>query len=153
MFDTLLEQINAAFMAAVCGFAVWKGDLHARTLGIVIFIGWLASALAHDYAPENAPLYVVLAVDVMLLLLLGGLSYVSPRVWPIVATVLQALGLVGHVSYVFEMNVQPIYYQWALALSAYGVVLALLFGTAQSWLERRALSVGSNRAKALAIAD
>jgi hypothetical protein len=140
LFNTLLEQFNAALMATICGLAVWRGDRHARIVGVAVGFGWLISALAQDHAELFSPLYLVVFVDAGLLLLLGVVSYQSDKNWPVVATVLQALGLVAHASYAFEINLRPIYYYWALAISAYGVILALLVGTIGAWWERRALA-------------
>lgn len=139
MFSTVLAQFNAVLMAVICGLAVWKGDRHTRIIGLSVGFGWLISAMAQDHAPKESPLYLVIVVDLVLLGLLGVISYLSVRHWPAVATVLHALGLVAHVSFVFEIEIGAMLYYWALAISAYGVILSLLVGTVGPWRERRAL--------------
>lgn len=140
-------------MVSICGLAMWKGDRHTRWVGAAVLVGWLLSAVSQGGASTDFPIHLVIFVDVALIALLGYVSYVNPRVWPIVATVLQALGLVAHVSYLFEINLTPLFYFWALALSAYGVLLALLVGTVGAWRERRAIDGAREVAPTLARAD
>lgn len=151
MFFTLVSQISAVFMIAACGAAAWKGDIHARSAGVAVALGWLGSAVAERYIQIGSPLYTVILIDLLLLLLFGGLSYFSDRVWPVFATVLHALGLAAHVSYMFELQIGvPLYYT-ALTVSGNGVLIAIAYGTLQAWRERAATR-GGTRAELLAAA-
>lgn len=123
-------------MALACGAAAVKGDVYARVAGIAVGLGWLGSALSEQYTEMGSPLYAVIVIDLALLLLLGFLSYGSPRPWPVWATVFHAVGLAVHVSYAFEVDVGVWLYYSALTGSAWGVLGSIGFGTWQAWRER-----------------
>lgn len=123
-------------MAVVCGLAIYRGNMATRWAGVSVALGWLVTSLSEQYVDIGSPLYVGIAVDILILAVFGVLSYFTVSHWPVVATVFQALGMAVHVSYLFEVQIGVWLYYSGLIVSAFGVLGSVGFGTWLAWRER-----------------
>lgn len=140
MFETLSGQLQAAFMACVCTLSLWKGGREERLMGIAVGLTWLASAVSQQYAEHQQPLYWTIAIDTAFLLACGLVSYTSAKNWPVVMTVVHAIGLVAHVAYIFEVAISVYTYYAVLTFSGLGVLITLLAATVLAWREQEVLA-------------
>lgn len=138
MFDTLASQIGAIFMVAVCAFAFLKGDEPERVAAGAFVLAWFASLLAQDDGNLNQVQWGVFAIDVVMLMVLGALSWKSRRVWPVWATACQLLVVTSHIMSVVDVRPAIANFIWVINLAGYGVLVALAIGTFWAWQERRA---------------
>lgn len=130
-------------MLVVCGLALWQGDRDVRLAGASLLIAWLGSSTAESYAQTGEPLYVVLVIDLALLVAFSVVTYRSDRWWPIAMTLLHATGIVGHITYLFEVKVSVAVYYTLIGVPSIGLLVALLTGTVGAWRERAATRRGA----------
>lgn len=138
MFDTLASQIGAVFVVLACAFAFLKGDEPERIAGGAYILGWFASMLLQDGSESSLSLWGLAGVDIVMLLVFGGLAWRSRRAWPVWAAALQMLIVMGH--FVLLLYQGPTFAAFIIAnnLASYGVLVALAIGTFWAWQERRA---------------
>ena len=141
MFDTLASQIGAIFMVAVCAFAFLKGDEPERIAAGAFVLAWFASLLAQDDNNINQVQWGVFAIDLVMLVVLGALTWKSRRVWPVWATASQLLVVTSHVMSVVDVRPAIANFIWVINLAGYGVLVALAVGTFWAWQERRAAGI------------
>ncbi|RYF92288.1 MAG: hypothetical protein EON95_12920 [Caulobacteraceae bacterium] len=129
MWPTTLALLGMAIMAAVCLFALIKGDRPARIAGGVIALAWIGSWLLQDRVHILNTQWAVAWLDVVLLLVFFGMALRWRRGWLIIACATQLLTAATHFTALldprlFAMAVITAYYVWS-----YATLGALVWGT------------------------
>ena len=138
MFDTLASQIGAIFVVLVCGFAFLKGDEPERIWAGAYILGWFATMLVQDDGALYGAQPGVLAIDLVMLAILGALVWKSRRTWPVWACALQLLVVMSHVVYYVDVRPPAAAFLMVINLAGYGILVTLAIGTFWAWQERRA---------------
>ena len=141
MFDTLSAQIGAVFMVAICAFAFLKGDEPERIAAGAFVLAWFASLLTQDELNRYSVQWGVFAIDVVMLVVLGALSWKSRRVWPVWAAACQLMVVTSHIVLLVDLRPSIIAFLTVINLAGYGVLVALGVGTFWAWQERRAAGI------------
>ena len=138
MFDTLASQIGAVFVVLVCAFAFLKGDEPERIAAGAYVLGWFATLLVQTDGElyETSP--GVFAIDVLMLLILGGLAWRFRRTWPAWAAAMQLLVVMSHIVLYVDVRPPLASFITVVNLAGYGVLVALAIGTFWAWQDRRA---------------
>lgn len=139
MLDTLYSQIGLLPMVLVGIFAFAKGDEPERLAMGTYLLGWMAGLLLQDdrglYSNWQPGMF---ALDVVMLLVLGGLAWKFHRNWPIWAASLQLLIVMSHIVTLFDLRPGMTAFYTILNLAGYGILIAIGLGTFWAWQERRA---------------
>ena len=139
MLDTLYSQIGLLPMILVGIFAFAKGDEPERLAMGAYLLGWMAGLLLQDDRGLHSNWQPgMFALDVVMLLVLGGLAWKFHRNWPIWAAALQLIIVMSHLVILFGMRAGIMSFYTILNLAGYGVLLAIGLGTFWAWQERRA---------------
>ena len=139
MLDTLYSQIGLLPMVLVGVFAFVKGDEPERLAMGAYLLGWMAGMLIQgdgDLHRNWQP--GLFALDVVMLLVLGGLAWKFKRSWPIWAASLQLIIVMSHLVILFDMRAGIMAFYTILNMASYGVLVAIGLGTFWAWQERRA---------------
>ena len=139
MLDTLYSQIGLLPMVLVGIFAFTKGDEPERLAMGAYLLGWMAGLLLQDdqglYSNWQPGMF---ALDVVMLLVLGGLAWKFHRNWPIWAASLQLIIVMSHLVILFDMRTGIMSFYTIVNLAGYGILIAIGLGTFWAWQERRA---------------
>ncbi len=138
MLDTLYSQVGAVFTVLVVAFAFLKGDEPEKIGAGAYAMGWVASMLVQDDGNLHGVQWSMLAVDVAMLSVLGGLVWKSRRAWTVWATALQLLVIASHAMMLIDRRPPVSAYYFVINLAAYGLLVAIAVGTFWAWQERRA---------------
>ncbi|MDO1559654.1 hypothetical protein Q0812_09465 [Brevundimonas sp. 2R-24] len=138
MFETLYSQLGAIAVVLVCGYALWKGGDPEKAAAAGYFLIWIASMVLSSYSGWSNHLYPVFALDVVVFVLLVGLSLRYRIAWPMWAAAFQLIGLLAYVSVFIGMTPSVFNYRTALAVASYGVLGALAVGAFLANAERDA---------------
>lgn len=138
MPETIIGQIGAAFMIAVCAFALLKGDEPERIGGSMFALGWFATLLVQNHGELYDIQWGIFYLDLVLLAVFAGLSWKSRRAWPVWACAFQLLAVMGHIMNMTDMRPPVASFLAVVNLSAYGVMACLAVGTFWAWQDRRA---------------
>ncbi|WP_309628470.1 hypothetical protein [Brevundimonas sp.] len=139
MLDTLYSQIGLLPMVLVGIFAFTKGDEPERLAMGAYLLGWMAGLLLQDDQGLHSNWQPgMFALDVVMLLVLGGLAWKFHRNWPIWAAALQLIIVMSHLVILFDMRGGMMSFYTIVNLAGYGVLLAIGLGTFWAWQERRA---------------
>lgn len=138
MFETLSTQIGAVFMVGGIGFAMWKGEEAERAFGAIYLVAWLATMLVQNRTDLFLLQYGMVAIDLIILFFLAGLTWKTSRQWPSWALAFHLLGMTGLLLPWFDMRL-PAWSHLAVSnIGAMGVIGSLAIGTFWVWQERRA---------------
>lgn len=138
MFETLYTQIGAVVVVGALGFAMWKGEEAERAFAAIYLVAWLATMLVQNMTDLFSLQYGIVAIDLVLLVFLIGLTWKSHRAWPSWALAFQLLVLAGFMIPSFDLRL-PAWSFYAVAnLGTLGVLGSLAVGTFWVWQERRA---------------
>lgn len=140
MFTTLYTQLGAVAVVSVCLAAVVLGSKEERAAGTAALLAWVATLTVQAQTSLAQPFSIVIAIDLMLLAVLGYLSLRSELAWPIWAASCQAVGVAAHLCFAFDVRIGSATYFSAFVISSWGVLVALALGTFRVWRERRAMS-------------
>ncbi len=139
MLDTLYSQIGLLPMVLVAIFAFTKGDEPERLAMGAYLLGWMAGMLLQsDSTPQGTWQPALFALDVVMLLVLGGLAWKFHRHWPIWAASLQLIIVMSHLVILFGLRGGMMSFYTILNLAGYGILIAIGLGTFWAWQERRA---------------
>lgn len=138
MFDTLPAQIGAVVIVLVLGFAFLKGEEAERIAAGAYGLGWFASLLVQMDSNLYGAQWSMMAIDVVMLAVLGGLVWKSRRTWPTWACASQLLVVTAHVLMTLDARPPISSYYTVINLAGYGVLIALAVGTFWAWQERKA---------------
>jgi hypothetical protein len=138
MFDTLYSQVGAVVTGLVLLFAFWKGDEPEKIAAGAYGLGWFASMLVQDDVSLYSLQWSMMAIDVIMLGVLGALVWKARRAWAVWATALQLLVLMSHILALVDVRPSASSFYFVINLSGYGVLLAIGVGAFWAWQERRA---------------
>lgn len=139
MLDTLYSQIGLLPMLLIGLFAFIKGDEPERLAMGAYLLGWMASLLLQDDGGlHNNFQPGLFALDVIMLLIFGGIAWKFRRTWPIWATALQLVIVMSHVVILFDLRPTMDAFYTVLNVASYGILIAIAVGTFWAWQERRA---------------
>jgi hypothetical protein len=136
VYQTLTPWISLAVATLVCGFAIWKGDRWTRFVGSIFLGGWILSpfvAMTDSLQPE----WGVMVIDVIALLLFIWASLKARKLWTVFAAACQMMAVASHVISIIDLRIYMATVIVGLALLSYGVLIALLFGTASAIRSRQ----------------
>jgi hypothetical protein len=119
-----------ALLVGACGYAFIRGNLDARIVGGVFFVGDVATYLLRSpfVTGYSSVEMGVLAVD---LLAFGGFTYaalISDRFWPLWVSGLQLTTSMGHVLKAVDSSLLPLAYAAALRFWSYPILIILAVG-------------------------
>lgn len=138
MLDTLYSQVGAVIVLLVVGFAFWKGEEPEKIAASAYGLGWFASMLVQDDANLYGIQWSMLALDLVMLGVLGALVWKARRAWTVWATALQLLVVMSHILTLVDVRPSASSFYFVINLAGYGVLLAIAIGTFWTWQERRA---------------
>ena len=139
MLDTLFSQIGAILWLGVCAFAIAKGDRPERLAAGALVIAWLASlTLRSDFDPSGS-VWLVMAIDVTILVMMLGLGWKTDRTWPIWAAGFQAIAVLVHVVVLIDVRIRAIAYISANTIGSYGVLICVAAGAVHAWRTRQTM--------------
>ncbi len=139
MLDTLYSQIGLLPMVLVGILAFTKGDEPERLAMGAYLLGWMAGLLLQDDQGLQSHWQPgMFALDVVMLLVFGGLAWKFRRNWPIWAASLQLIIVMSHLVILFDMRAGIMSFYTILNLAGYGILLTIGLGTFWAWQERRA---------------
>jgi hypothetical protein len=138
MFDTLYSQVGAVVTGLVLLFAFWKGDEPEKIAAGAYGLGWFASMLVQDDVSLYSLQWSMMAIDVIMLGVLGALVWKARRAWAVWATALQLLVLMSHILALVDVRPSASSFYFVINLAGYGVLLAIGVGAFWAWQERRA---------------
>jgi hypothetical protein len=125
-----LVAFAVLLIVAAVGALIRGGDVERR--GALLFIGaWLASLFAQWLSGETSPGLWLPIIDATVLCALIGLTWRSPRPWPVYACGFQMLALAGDVAKWVESDLDVRVHLSFLAIMAFGAVGMLAIG---AWL-------------------
>jgi len=131
VYHTLTPWISLGVATLVCGLAIWKGDRWTRFVGGIFLGGWILSpfvATTDSLQPE----WGVMVIDVIALLLFIWASLKARKLWTVFAAACQMMAVASHVISIIDLRIYMATVIVGLALLSYGVLIALLFGTASA---------------------
>ena len=139
MLDTLYSQIGLLPMVLVGIFAFAKGDDPERMAMGAYLLGWMAGMLLQDDGNLHRNWQPgLLALDMVMLLVFGGIAWKFRRAWPIWAAALQLIIVMSHLVILFDLRPGMSAFYTVLNLASYGILVAIGLGTFWAWQERRA---------------
>lgn len=139
MLDTLYSQIGLLPMVLVGILAFTKGDEPERLAMGAYLLGWMAGMLIQADSAQGPHWQPGLfALDVIMLLVFGGLAWKLRRTWPIWAASLQLIIVMSHLVILFDLRGGMMSFYTILNLASYGILVAIGFGAFWAWQERRA---------------
>ena len=138
MFETLASQIGAVIVCVVCAFAFLKGDEPERFAAGAYMIGWFASLLAQRDGGVSGAQHIMFALDCIMLVVLGTLTWKYRRSWPAWACGFQLLVIMSHIMVLLNLNTAGAAFYTVVNLAGYAVLLAIAIGTFWAWQDRRA---------------
>jgi hypothetical protein len=139
MLDTLYSQLGLLPMVLVGLFAFIKGDEPERLAMGAYLLGWIAGLLLQDDGGlHNNFQPGLFALDVVMLLVFGGIAWKFRRTWPIWAASLQLVIVMSHVVILFDLRPSMAAFYTVLNIASYGILVAIGMGAFWAWQERRA---------------
>ncbi|MBU2377946.1 MAG: hypothetical protein KJ824_02180 [Alphaproteobacteria bacterium] len=139
MLDTLYSQLFLLPVVLVSLLAFIKGDEPERLAMGAYLLGWMAGMLIQDDAGLLKSWQPGLfALDVVMLLVFGGLAWKYRRTWPIWAASLQLVIVASHLVILFDIRPPMSAFYTVLNLASYGILAAIGIGSFWAWQERRA---------------
>lgn len=139
MPDTLYGQLGLLPMILVGIFAFMKGDEPERVTMGAYLLAWMAALLIQDDGGLHSNWQPgVLALDILMLSVFGGVAWKTRRSWPLWAAALQLVVVMSHVVIMFDMRPGMSAFYTIVNLASYGILLAIGLGTFWAWQERRA---------------
>ena len=137
--DTLFSQVGAVVWLGVCAFALLKGDWPERFTAGALVIAWLATLAVHRETVLTSVPIPVMLIDVILLVLLIGLSWRTDRTWPVWAAAFQSIIVLVHIVTLVDIRIRAIAYLSAQTVGSYGLLICLAIGTFWAWQTREAI--------------
>lgn len=138
MFDTLPAQIGAGLTALVVAFAFLKGDEPERIAAGAYVLGLFASLLIQGESGAGGTQWGLMAIDTIMLMILGGLTWKARRAWPVWAAALQSLIVMSHVLTLVDIRPPMAAFVAVINLAGLGILIVIAIGTFWAWQERRA---------------
>lgn len=120
MWPTILATAGHVIMAAVCLYALLKGDRPVKIAAVIVAVAWVASGLLQDRVHILGAQWAVAWLDVVLLAIFIGMALVWRRAWLILICATQLLTAATHFTVLldprlFAMAVITAYYVWSYA--------------------------------------
>ena len=142
MLDTLYSQVGLLPMVLVGILAFTKGDEPERLAMGAYLLGWMAGMLLQDDGGLHANWQPGLfALDVLMLLVFGGIAWKFRRSWPIWAASLQLIIVMSHIVILFDLRAGMSAFYTVTNVASYGILLTIGLGAFWAWQERRAAGV------------
>ncbi|NNM77390.1 hypothetical protein HJG53_10785 [Sphingomonas sp. ID1715] len=121
------------------GYAVWRGGVPERIVGISLLLAGLLTRLAYQPFAERfvSVDWGVLAIDVALLTVLIAVALYADRFWPLWLAAFHVLGTGAHLVRGMDHGIEPVAYAILLAAWSYPMIVLLVLGTARHARRRR----------------
>jgi hypothetical protein len=133
---SLSQGVWAAFLSAVCGFALWRGGRPERLAAAACVVAWLATYLAEDRANWVDPQWGILIVDALLLAVMLWLALTADRLWTLGAAAFQLLAVVTHGAMLADRTMGGWAYMTGGVIFSYLVIASIGVGTWLHWRYR-----------------
>ena len=133
----LYSQVGLLVMLAVCGCAWRWGGRRERRAALLIAAAWIATLVVQRATGQIAPVGVLALMDLAVFLALLALSWRDRTGWVIYAVACQGVALGVHAIRLLSPAMSSWTYLTALAISSYGLLLALAWGVWGVLRERR----------------
>ena len=128
MFHTLLSQLTTPLMAAVCVWALLRGQWPERVTALAYATNWVGSALGQDRRPLHHAQPVIMGLDLAFLAVLLLLTVSCRRTWVLWMTACSLLAALTDVLGALD----PTFSQWSVLTAYYiwsvGALLAFSVG-------------------------
>lgn len=138
MFTTLSAQIGAALMAAVCLYAAASRGRPQVLAAVGVAVAWVGSAALQNRTNLVDPQYAIFVLDLGAALFFTTLALVYRRLWLMWVAAFQLLTTTTHIAVMIDLRILVWAYLTAYLVWSYLLLVALAFGGAQGFRERRA---------------
>ncbi len=135
----IYSQVGLVVMLAVCGAALRWGGRPERRAAVLIGVAWIALLAAQRVLGQVAPVATLLAMDAAVFVLLLLINWTDREEWLVYGLACQGVALGVHVIRLLSPAMSKWTYLTALAVSSYGLLLCLAWGT---WNARRSRRLG-----------
>lgn len=125
-FDGVWDFVT--IMCLACGYALWRGRLPERVAACAIPLAWLASYVMHT-RDFTQPQFGMFWVDLILMIILVALAFLSGRRWLMAACACHLLTLGDHFAMMIDQRILSLAYIRVMTIWGYAVLLALVLGT------------------------
>ena len=115
--------------SGVCGFALLKGGRAERLVGAAMLLELLIMIPVADIHRTEAPRYVSLVLDILVLGALLYAAFSTERRWVLLASAFQSLSVLTHLSRIIDPSMHSWAYITVDIVWGYGLMLTLLAGT------------------------
>lgn len=132
----IYSQLGLLIMLAVCGAALRWGGRVERRAAWLIGGAWIAMLVAQRLTGHVAPVAVLAAMDTAVFVGLLALSRNPAAEWVIYGVACQGVALCVHAIRFFSPAMSSWTYLTALAISSYGLLLALAWGVRRAQRHR-----------------
>lgn len=122
----MTSEIPLLALVALCALASAATGGARERLGALI--GAMAAGAVLVLPPSRESAGLLLAADLMLVLLLGRLSWKSPRIWPVWVMGALGVGAAASLAFLLQADVDAETYARAMLLTRYAAAAALLAG-------------------------
>ena len=130
----IYSLVGLLAMLVVCG-AAWRwGARLERRAALLIAVAWIATLVAQRVTGHVAPVGVLAGMDVAVFMALLALSWADRGGWMIYGLACQGVALCVHAIRLLSPAMSSWTYLTALAITSYGLLLALAWGV---WRARR----------------
>lgn len=139
MWENLSQQLFLLPVILVGILAFTKGDDPERFAMGAYLLLWLAAMLVQNQPGSSESLHPALfGLDLVMLLVLGGLAWKYNRSWPIWAASMQLVVIMSHIVLMIDIRPGVAAFYTILNIASYGILFIIGLGSFWAWQERRA---------------
>ncbi|AYG95800.1 hypothetical protein D8I30_11915 [Brevundimonas naejangsanensis] len=102
---------------------------------------WFLSILSQTFLGYASVQWPMFLIDLAVLAVFVALVWKAPRSWPVWAAAFQLLAVASHVMVLLKLRPEISAFYTVLNMAAYGIMIAIAFGTFIAWQERRAVGL------------
>lgn len=138
MLNIVYAIVGAIFMVVMALFAFLKGGPHERLGAAAYLLAWFASLVMQEMQGFRGMPFNVFLIDTALLLTFVGLAWRSRASWPIWASGLQLVAVMGHLMVLTGQKVPLASLYTVTNFISYLIIICIGVGTFWAWQERKA---------------
>ena len=124
----MIAWIGSALYLIICSVALIWGGKAERWVAVAMLAEFLGVNQLQTLTDPEAPHYVALALDVLVLGVLAYVAFATDRHWTLPATALQIISTVDHFCRIIDASIHSWTYVTVSIGAGYGLLACLLVG-------------------------